>query len=73
MNVGDVPLLRVVWNSGADDHVFDGLLLAGPVLLCVLALVGRTPITTAIAAGYLVTFVGYTLYKANRSEAINRR
>ncbi|MFC6826840.1 hypothetical protein [Halopelagius fulvigenes] len=65
MSIDDAPLLGPVLNAGADDRVFDGLLLAGPLLLCVLALVGRTRTTTVLAAGYLAVFVGYTLYKAS--------
>ncbi|SFG35765.1 hypothetical protein SAMN04488063_1790 [Halopelagius inordinatus] len=69
MSVEDLPILGPVFDSGADDHVFDGLLLAGPLLLCVLALVGRTRVTTVIAAGYLLVFVGYILYKAGKYES----
>lgn len=68
MSVDDLPILGPVLDAGADDRIFDGLLLAGPVLVCVLALVGRTTATTAVAAGYLAVFAGYTLYKAGRAE-----
>lgn len=73
MNIDETPLLGPVLDAGADDRVFDGLLLAGPLLLCVLAAVGRTPITTVLAVGYLAVFVGYTLYKASGRRTSTRR
>lgn len=40
----------------------DALLLVGPLVLVAIALLGRTSLTTAIAAAYLLAFVGYVLY-----------
>lgn len=64
MNLERIPLIGGVIESGADDRVFDGLLLSGPVLLVLLALVGRNLITEAIAALYIAVFVGYVIYTA---------
>jgi hypothetical protein len=64
MTPDDVPVLGPLIGAGADDRVFDALLLAGAPLVCLCAVVGRTTATTAIAAAYLAVFVGYTLYKA---------
>ncbi|RDI71609.1 hypothetical protein [Halopelagius longus] len=69
MSIDDAPVLGPVLEAGADDRVFDGLLLAGPILLCALALVGRREVTTVIAAGYIAVFVGYTLHKASGDES----
>ncbi|WP_336036524.1 hypothetical protein [Halobacterium yunchengense] len=64
MNVGDVPVVGEVVEAGADDRVFDGLLLAGPLVVALIAVLGRTPVTVAVAAGYVAVFVAYTLWKA---------
>lgn len=63
MSIDDVPVLAWILDTGPDDRVFDSLLLAGPLLIVVLALVGRSPVTVALAVGYLGVFAGYTLYK----------
>ncbi|MEM4781533.1 MAG: hypothetical protein QXG03_08250 [Halalkalicoccus sp.] len=44
------------------DPVFDALMLAGPLILVAIALLGRTALTTALAIAYLLAFVGYVLY-----------
>lgn len=63
MSADHVPGLRWVLDTGPDDRVFDSLLVSGPLLIVLLALLGRTPLTTTIAVGYLGVFAGYTLYK----------
>jgi hypothetical protein len=55
------PLLSSVRNAGTDDQVFHALLLIGPVVIALIVLLGRSPITTAIAAGYLGALVANTL------------
>jgi len=62
MKLDRIPLIGQVINSGADDRVFDALLLAGPLVVVVLALVGRNLVTEGLAAAYLAVFVGYVLY-----------
>ena len=63
MRLEDVPMVGPVLAAGADDPVFDALLLAGPLCVLVVALVGRTSATVALAAGYLLAFVGYVVLK----------
>jgi len=57
-----IPLIGQVIESGADDRIFDTLMLAGPLVVVLPALVGRNLFTEALAAAYLAVFVGYVLY-----------
>ncbi|ELZ32451.1 hypothetical protein C474_06507 [Halogeometricum pallidum JCM 14848] len=66
MKPEDVPLVREIIRTGADDRVFDLLLVVGPLLVVLVALLGRSVVTTALAGGYLLAFVGYTLFKGLR-------
>jgi len=51
----------VVRDAGTDDPVFQWLLLAGPFVIGLIVLVGRSPLTTAIAGGYLAMLITNTL------------
>jgi|JXWS01.1.fsa_nt_gb hypothetical protein len=55
------PLLTAVRDAGTDDPVFQWLLLAGPFVIGLIVLVGRSPLTTAIAGGYLAMLITNTL------------
>ncbi|MFB6129559.1 MAG: hypothetical protein ABEJ28_01910 [Salinigranum sp.] len=66
IDVDDVPVIRYVVNAGARDRVFDLLLVLGPVFIAIIALDGRTVWSTALAAAYVLAFVGYLLYKGAR-------
>lgn len=55
------PLLSAVRNAGTDDPVFQGLLLAGPVVIVLIVLLGRSPISTVLAGGYLAVLVANTI------------
>jgi len=55
------PLLTAVRDAGTDDSVFQWLLLAGPFVIGLIVLVGRSPVTVAIAGGYLAVLVANTL------------
>lgn len=57
-------LLSRIRQYGPDDRVFDALLAAGPVVVVVLALVGRNPVTLALAGCYLLTLVARTAQNA---------
>ena len=63
------PLLRAVRNAGTDDPVFQGLLLAGPVVIVLIIMLGRSPISTVLAGSYLAVLVGNTL----RNGIVGRR
>ena len=64
MSLEEIPIVGGVVRSGAEDRVFDTLLLVGPVLVASVAALGRTTLTTGLAAGYLAAFVGHAAYKA---------
>ena len=62
------PILGTVYESGADDRVYDGLLLLGPVVILLIAVLvtvfdERPLIVELLAAGYVAVFVGYVLYR----------
>lgn len=59
------PLVYSLSDAGPADRVFDVMLLGGPLVIVLLATVGRTPVTVAIVAMYLVAFLGYVLYKGS--------
>ena len=63
MRLADVPVVGPILAAGADDPVFDALLLAGPLCIAVVAVAGRRPLTVALAATYLLVFVGYVAFK----------
>jgi hypothetical protein len=64
MNVRDIPIVGWIRRAGADDPVFDTLLILGPVLVLDIAVTGRSPVTVALATLYLVVFVGTILSKS---------
>ncbi|UPW00375.1 hypothetical protein M0R88_17950 [Halorussus gelatinilyticus] len=64
MNVDTVPIVGEILAAGPNDRVFDSLLLAGPLLVVAIALLGRSMFTSLSVVGYLVAFVGYTLTKS---------
>lgn len=61
MSPSEWPLLKAVLAAGTDDSVLQALLLVGPLVIALIALWGRSPITTALAGGYLAVLVGNTL------------
>lgn len=63
-----IPIVSTLLAAGPNDRVFDSLLLIGPLLIVVIAAVGRSVLTSLLAAAYLVSFVGYTVAKAVESE-----
>ncbi|MBZ6493987.1 hypothetical protein [Natrinema longum] len=67
MNVGDVPIVGELLEAGAEDRVFDSLLLIGPLLILVIALVGRSRLTTGLAAAYVGFFAAYVLFRGVRT------
>lgn len=69
MRLREIPVIAHVIDAGADDRVFDALLLLGPVLIALIALVGRTTLTEAIAVAYLGTLIGYVLYRGTEPSS----
>lgn len=64
MNILDLPILSHILESGADDRVFDFLLLVGPLVIALVAALGRTLLTRAIAFAYIGVFVAHILYRS---------
>ena len=67
MNLGDFPIVGAVYESGAADRIYDGLLLVGPVVILLIAVLvtvfERSLIVELLAAGYVGVFLGYVLYR----------
>lgn len=49
--------------SWIGDQGYNALILCGPVVVGAIALFGRSVLTTALAAGYVLAFVAYLLWK----------
>jgi hypothetical protein len=60
----DLPLVGALYQFAGRDRGYNALILCGPLLIAVLALLGRSPVTVALAAGYVSAFVLYTLWKS---------
>jgi hypothetical protein len=67
MKSRDIPVVSAVFEAGADDRVFDSLLLTGPLVIGLIAVLGRSLVTEAVAIAYIAAFVGYTLYRGVRT------
>jgi len=66
MRVDDIPIVSTVFDAGADDRVFDSLLLVGPLVVGLIVVLGRSLFTEALAAAYIAVFVAYVLSQAVR-------
>lgn len=63
MKVREIPVITYVFEAGADDRVFDLLLLVGPLIIGVIIVLERSLFTEALAVAYIAVFVAYTLYR----------
>jgi hypothetical protein len=61
MKPTEFPIVAQVIESGAQDRVFDALLLVGPPVILLIAAVGRSALSIAVAVVYLLAFVGHVL------------
>lgn len=57
------PFFQFAIRFGVEDRVLATFMLAGPLVILALALVGRTAVTIAVAAAYVGLFVLYIAYK----------
>lgn len=69
MKPSDLPVVSVVFEAGAEDRVFDSLLLVGPLVIVLVAVLGRSLLTTGLAMGYIAVFVTYVLYRGARQDS----
>jgi len=67
MKSRDIPVVSAVLEAGADDRVFDSLLLTGPLVIGLVVVFGRSLVTEAVVIAYIAAFVGYTLYRGVRT------
>ncbi|GAB6861988.1 hypothetical protein ACFR97_03810 [Haloplanus litoreus] len=63
MNPRDLPVISDVFEAGADDRVFDSLLLLGPLVIGLVVVLDRSFVTETLALAYIAVFVGYVLYR----------
>lgn len=63
MNPGNVPLISSIFEAGAEDRVFDSLLLVGPLVISLIAVLDRSVLTEGLAVGYIAVFVMSVLYR----------
>lgn len=66
MKPSNLPIVSAVVEAGADDRIFDSLLLIGPLIIGLIVIRGRSFVTEIVAIAYIAVFVGYTLYRATR-------
>jgi Flp pilus assembly protein TadB len=60
-------------DVGSRDRVLDLFILAGPVVVAVVAVVGRTAFTEVLALAYVAGIVGYVLYRGVERRSRTRR
>ncbi|GGC70802.1 hypothetical protein GCM10007209_35890 [Haloferax sulfurifontis] len=63
MKLRDLPVVSYVFEAGADNRVFDSLLLLGPLVIGLVVILGRSLVTEVLAVVYITVFVTYTLYQ----------
>ncbi len=69
MNLEKIPLAGRVFQAGATDPLFEGLLLLGPVLLFLVLVLGRNSVTVVLTSGYVIVFVGRIVHNFRRSDS----
>lgn len=57
-----LPFVGSLLWSGDRDRGYELLILCGPLVIVSIALLGRSLLTTALAAGYILAFVLYLLW-----------
>ncbi|WP_135827234.1 hypothetical protein [Halorussus ruber] len=66
MNPKDLPVVGTVFRLGAQDRVLDSFLLLGPIVILSFVVLGRNAFTISVTGAYLLSFIGYVLYKGIR-------
>ena len=59
----ELPIVGDIFAAGSTDPVFDLLMVAGPLLVLVIRVVGRGLVTQALVGLYLLTFLAYVVAK----------
>jgi len=68
MNPDQLPVVSAVFRFGAQDRALDSILLLGPVVILAFVIFGRNLFTEAVTGLYVLSFIGYVLYKGIRRE-----
>lgn len=63
MKLRNLPIVSYVFEAGADDRIFDSLLLIGPLVIGLIVLLKRSLFTEVLAVAYIAVFITYTLYQ----------
>ena len=63
MKLEQIPFVGFVTRFGVEDDVLAAFMLAGPPLILTLALLDRSPVTSALAAAYVGLFALYVAYR----------
>lgn len=58
-----LPLVGGIFGAGSADPIYDLLMVAAPLLLLVIRVVGRGLVTQALVGLYLLTFLAYVVAK----------
>jgi hypothetical protein len=66
VDLAAIPVLGALSRVGARDRAFDALMVGGPLLVGLIALVGRTNLTLVLAALYVGSFAAYVFYNGIR-------
>jgi len=66
MQLEDIPVVGPLLAAGADDRVFDALLVLGPVIIIAINLLGRNLAAIILAVAYTGGFSVYIGYKGIR-------
>ena len=64
----NLPVVGRALAFGPGDPLYDVLLIAGPLVVLILALAGRNVVTVALAAGYVVGFVAVLAYHVSPAD-----
>jgi hypothetical protein len=62
MRANDIVPVAWLTEASPGDPVLDALMILGPVLIAVVAVVGRTTATTVLAGLYVAGFFVYVVY-----------
>jgi hypothetical protein len=68
MNWTHISVVSTVSDTGAEDPVFDSLVLVGPFVIGSVRLLDRSVVSQGLAALYIAVFVVYVGYQAVQSE-----
>lgn len=60
----EIPIIGALLQFGERDRGYNVLILCGPLVITLLALLGRSIVTKLLAGGYVTAFVLYTVWKS---------